>query len=180
MGWTRRTCARAGESRRQAGQLEWGRKSADVAALWVLTMRLSTIVGLSRCERRLVFMAAAMLVLTRVSLWMLPFRAVRRLMAWAPRRTEAPRLPCARRVGWAVKRTSRFVPGASCLAQALTAEWLLRRFGTPGLLRIGVAKTPEGGLRAHAWVESEGRIVVGALSDLAAYTVLAAPARPQP
>ncbi len=67
----------------------------------------------------------------------------------------------------------RVVPRATCLPQALAAESLLTRGGLPAELQIGVKKTPEGKLLAHAWVESEGQIVVGALPEgLGAYTRL--------
>jgi hypothetical protein len=39
-------------------------------------------------------------------------------------------------------------------------------------LRIGVTKGPEGELKAHAWVESNGRIIIGQQKDLRSYTVL--------
>ncbi len=39
------------------------------------------------------------------------------------------------------------------------------RNGYPVELRIGVVKTNQGGLEAHAWVESGGRLVVGDLTQ---------------
>ena len=56
--------------------------------------------------------------------------------------------------------------------QALTAKTLLARAGQPAALRIGVAKKPDGHLEAHAWLESEGRIVVGHLRDLSRFSPL--------
>jgi hypothetical protein len=49
---------------------------------------------------------------------------------------------------------------------------LLGRFGLPACLRIGVAKTKAGNLQAHAWVESEGKIVIGRITNLSHYTML--------
>jgi hypothetical protein len=49
---------------------------------------------------------------------------------------------------------------------------LLARIGQPAALRIGVARSEEGRFQAHAWVESQGRIVVGKLPDLRRYAVL--------
>jgi len=49
-----------------------------------------------------------------------------------------------------------------CLPQALVVECLLKRRGFDASLHIGVVKDPEeGGLLAHAWVESGGDIVIG-------------------
>jgi hypothetical protein len=42
----------------------------------------------------------------------------------------------------------------------------------PRSLRIGVAKGEAGKLEAHAWVESQGRIVIGGLRDLPYFTPL--------
>jgi len=62
-----------------------------------------------------------------------------------------------------MSHAQRVVPGATCLPQALAAEALLKRGGLPADLRIGVMKGASGKLLAHAWVESDGRIVVGDL-----------------
>jgi len=53
------------------------------------------------------------------------------------------------------------VPRASCLTQALAAAILLARHGYPATLRLGVAKNPDGSLRAHAWIESGGQTMLG-------------------
>jgi hypothetical protein len=72
-----------------------------------------------------------------------------------------------------VETASRRTPGLkTCLAQALAAQVLLTRRGYPALLRIGVAKGERQQLQAHAWVESEGKIVIGG-SELERYTPLA-------
>jgi Transglutaminase-like superfamily len=71
-----------------------------------------------------------------------------------------------------VALASRYVPTATCLAQALAGQTLLAQQGEPAVLRIGVAKNEAGKLEAHAWVESQGRIVIGASLDLCRYTQL--------
>jgi hypothetical protein len=61
-----------------------------------------------------------------------------------------------------VRAASRFIPGGSnCLVRALAAQTLLGRFGYRSELRIGVRKTPDAGLAAHAWLESAGTVVIG-------------------
>ena len=65
------------------------------------------------------------------------------------------------RVTWALAKVSRLVPRASCLPRAIAAELLLTRMGYRATLHIGVARTHRHGLEAHAWVDSEGIIVVG-------------------
>lgn len=65
-------------------------------------------------------------------------------------------------VVWAVAVAGRYVPGGrGCLPQALAAETLLKRYGFPAELKIGVAMSGGGIFQAHAWVESRGEILVG-------------------
>jgi hypothetical protein len=49
---------------------------------------------------------------------------------------------------------------------------LLARHGHPALVRIGVVRGEGGGVQAHAWVESEGAVVIGG-AELDRYTPLA-------
>src|SRR3989442_11741551 len=63
----------------------------------------------------------------------------------------------------AVSMCGRLLPRAKiCLVQALVAHTLLERHGHPASLRIGVDATGDRPFRAHAWVESRGRVIVGA------------------
>ena len=62
--------------------------------------------------------------------------------------------------------------GALCLARALTAQVLLEQQGCWPVLHIGVAKSEKGELQAHAWLEIDGQVVIGGLSDLARYQPL--------
>ncbi len=59
----------------------------------------------------------------------------------------------------ALQRGSRLVPGSTCLVQALAGQWLLQGEGYPAQLRIGVSKAE--GFEAHAWVELEGKVLIG-------------------
>ena len=70
--------------------------------------------------------------------------------------------PAPDRIAWAIAAASSFVPGGSnCLLRALAAGMMLRRYGYDSALMIGVAKSPQGSLAAHAWLESAGQIVIG-------------------
>jgi hypothetical protein len=137
-------------------------------------------VRLDRRARRLLLRAGVLLVSVRLGLWLLPFPFVRwALDATSSRRAEDGRVDpqSIRRVGWAIDRAARCVPDATCLVRALAAEWLLKRLGQPGEVRIGVSRSTEGDLRAHAWLVSDGRIVLGKVPNLRAYSVLSAPNR---
>ena len=66
------------------------------------------------------------------------------------------------RVGWAVLKASRYIPGSRhCLTQALVAKTLLGNQGRAIDVRIGVAKDEAGRLIAHAWLEAEGKPIFG-------------------
>jgi hypothetical protein len=77
------------------------------------------------------------------------------------------------RIAWAVDAVSRHMPvDVTCLTQALATEFLLGRLGQPSNLRIGVAKDEQNELQAHAWIEIEGRVLIGGKVDLSRYVVL--------
>lgn len=66
------------------------------------------------------------------------------------------------RIVWAVSAVSRYAPlNFSCLVQALSAKIALGRQGYPVTVRIGVAPAGCGKLSAHAWLESNGEVVIG-------------------
>jgi hypothetical protein len=65
----------------------------------------------------------------------------------------------------------RYVPNATCLPQSLAAQVLLGRHGYLTQLRIGFARDKEGRLKAHAWLEKEGEVIVGG-EDYLHYTPL--------
>ena len=66
------------------------------------------------------------------------------------------------RIAWAIAGASPLVAGGSnCLLRAIAAGLMLRQYGYDAALIIGVAKASDGGLAAHAWLESAGEIVIG-------------------
>ena len=80
-----------------------------------------------------------------------------------------------------MSRAERTLPGSTCLARSLAAEWLLRAQGLDAKLSIGVATAAPSAalpLDAHAWVESEGLVIAGdgELDRYAALVSFGAPA----
>jgi len=55
------------------------------------------------------------------------------------------------------------------LAQALAIQVLLERRGYPTQLRIGFTRSKGGQMSAHAWVECEGRVVIGGMGNMIRY-----------
>ena len=114
---------------------------------------------LSRSERRLGVRAVRVVAWVRLLLTIRSFAA-------ADRATRAVRVsPSAgghspERIGVVVAAVSRYVPGATCLTQALAARVLLAQEGHSSELVLGMARVGAR-LRAHAWLEAGGTIVVG-------------------
>jgi hypothetical protein len=126
--------------------------------------------ALSPGVRWLLIKSATLLIAVRLGLWLLPFHMMRRILSATRRRAAPYSAADARRIAQAVKTSSKYVPMATCLTQALTTMMMLG--GRQGILRVGVARGKTGSLLAHAWVEIEGRVVIGWREDLSAFTVL--------
>ncbi|MBW4516109.1 MAG: lasso peptide biosynthesis B2 protein [Timaviella obliquedivisa GSE-PSE-MK23-08B] len=136
---------------------------------------------MSGSDRLHLLNAFLLLSLIRLSLWLLPFRLVLKLVQRLSNPLQisqkggspvSPDYPISHIV-WRVNVSSQYMPGgAKCLARALTTQVLLHRQGYLPDLRIGVAKAAAGQLEAHAWVEYQGRVVIGQLKDLARYLPL--------
>jgi hypothetical protein len=70
----------------------------------------------------------------------------------------------ARRLGWAVVRILRFLPGDTrCLRRSLVLMQLLERRGISARLVIGARSGPD--FLAHAWVEYDGQPVLSTEGD---------------
>lgn len=61
---------------------------------------------------------------------------------------------------------------ATCLRQALLLWFFLARRGIVTELRLGVEKSREGDLAAHAWVERDGQVLIGGDDVQQRYVVL--------
>jgi hypothetical protein len=125
---------------------------------------LRKLFRLDGTSRRLLAEAAFVVPAVRVALSLLPFRLVHRGIAEATRRLHRPTADATRTpecITWAVTAVAVRVPRATCLTQALAATLMLVRHGHSATLRVGVAKNDDGSLRAHAWLESGGRTILG-------------------
>lgn len=110
-------------------------------------------------EQRLVVKAWFAVSAVRVLLWVVPYRLIDAwLLQKAPAVGRAPVPPDL--IARAVTRASTLVPAATCLVQALAGGWLIRRAGGRSTIRFGVARG-DAGFKAHAWLESGGRILIG-------------------
>lgn len=69
--------------------------------------------------------------------------------------------PSSQEICRVVDIAARLVPGATCLVKAQAGSAMLNRFGYPAEIKIGVWKKSSN-LEAHAWVECDEVVVLGA------------------
>lgn len=146
--------------------------------------QLRKLLQLAPHHRLLLIQAALVLTLIRLGLWLLPFQVLCRLLAKFSVSSHASSHAsghasvssiAVEQVVWAVEVVSRYAfGGVKCLARALTVRVLLAQQSDVTQLRIGVLKNVEGKLEAHAWVEHQGRVVIGGLQNLSDFTTLPA------
>ncbi len=124
--------------------------------------RLSRFFRLSSAEKTLLVKVWILLGITRLCLSVFRFDILRKvlkgispLVARGDQKFTDDQL--VRIVGIA----SRYVPKATCLAQALTVHLLLKQSGRQASLYIGVNGVEGGHLNAHAWVKSRGKVITG-------------------
>ncbi len=117
----------------------------------------------------LLFKVGLLLGVVRVGLRLISLRRLHAFVARVPRLPRARSAPSAQslaRLVWAVEVTARYL-GGSCLARALTLQWVLSRHGVPTRLWVGVKGGAASGVAntkpfaAHAWLEHEGKLLIG-------------------
>ena len=116
---------------------------------------------------RLLVSALVTVAQVRIALWVLPSRRVARLITVKRNAPSPP--PSPERLEWSVKVTSRVVPYATCLTQALALQRVLARHGYRAIVQVGVCNVG-GQFLAHAWVEHEGHMLLGTSESLACYS----------
>lgn len=138
---------------------------------------LRKLFHVSWAERWLLLKALVVVTLVRLGLLLLPFRMVKHgvtqsIEKMASKHRSGPAMEAYQhRVVWAVRAVARRTLGIRpCLVQALATQWLLGRVGCETKLRIGVVKENDQTLKAHAWLERGGDVIIGGRSSLVRYT----------
>ncbi len=120
-------------------------------------------------DRRLLLHASFLYVTTAALCSIAPFGRVTRWLGRLGRTgivTDESAAVTEARVLWATRTAAAVLPLRSgCLVEAVTAQTLLRRAGLSSSLRFGVARSGGDALVAHAWLEREGRTIVGGSPD---------------
>ncbi|MDX8477191.1 lasso peptide biosynthesis B2 protein [Mesorhizobium sp. VK24D] len=111
---------------------------------------------------QMLFLARCLAVVgaVRLGLTLSSYNRIRSLVTRLDARNDAD-IADLRRVAWGVAAAARFVPGASCLTQALAGHYLLARQGNASKICIGIERNSGAELNAHAWLISGDHIVLG-------------------
>ena len=125
--------------------------------------RLYRLLAIEAVERRLLIESAFLLGVIWLGLGRIPFTTLRRRVVGKPRKAaSSPNRRLADQAVWAVNTLCDAMPRPpKCLVRALAVQALLSRRGYPSRLHIGVMRDSQGGLDGHAWVEGEGRVLIG-------------------
>ena len=126
--------------------------------------RLRKFFALPASERWLLMKAVAKLTGTTIGLRALPFSYWRHRLgdtADAPTTPPGVSKQPAERIAWAVGVAAAYVPGATCLVQALVARSMMLRQGFPAQVRIGVRPGETTRMEAHAWLVLDGQVILG-------------------
>jgi len=135
--------------------------------------RLNKFLRLSFSEKILFIKAWTLLGIIRLGLSLLPFIMLKNVLrVIGPSIARVDEQLSEDQLVWAVAAASRFIPKATCLAQALAIQLFLKQSGREAHVHIGV-EGKRGRLDAHAWVESRGKVLFGG-SNLSRYTHLLA------
>jgi hypothetical protein len=138
--------------------------------------RLARFLSRPFADHRLLLQSVVALAGIRLGLSLLRFETLRRAIDRLSRvraRQNQPQWRLVRKVVWSVNVVSTYLPlFKNCLNRALATQLLLGRRGQLVDVRIGVGRDPKGAFKAHAWIESEGRIVLGHVEDLPELTPL--------
>jgi hypothetical protein len=137
---------------------------------------LKRFASFPRADQSLLIEAALFVGVMRAGLLLFPLQTVQRIARKIGKRSKGVRP--ADRIPWAVSAVSRYLPGSTCLTQALAAQALLARSGYVSRVEIGVAKDEERRFEAHAWLVFQEQVVIGG-PKVERYTALPAwPGRP--
>jgi hypothetical protein len=137
--------------------------------------RLVKFASLKRAEKKLFFEAVLFVSAVRVALWLIPFRWLQKsFMKFLSPKAGAAETDWSKieKICGYARRSSRLVPFATCLTQALAALYLLRLHGHDAELKIGVKKAEDENFGAHAWLEKDGRVLIGKLPKRERYIAL--------
>jgi hypothetical protein len=123
----------------------------------------SKVIALGGGKKAILIRAFLMLWIARIGVYLVPLQGLQKVMD----RSRILPFPgivsnaSPDMTAWAVAVASRYGPGSTCLVRALATQELLAQQGLSSDLHIGVSKGDTSPFDAHAWVEMNGRVVIG-------------------
>lgn len=126
--------------------------------------KLRRFLALGLSDRLFLAGCLATVATVRLSLTILSYKRMRAWLPVTPAR-EIATTGELKRIAWGIRNAARFVPGASCLTQALSGQLILARRGKSSQVRIGVARDDQGRFVAHAWLIAGDRVVLGGAEE---------------
>lgn len=114
---------------------------------------LRRLLAQPRYRRRLLGVALAWLLVVRAGLVLRSAAVLARRLGRGRGRSTARY--SAQEAAWAVQAVGTRL-GFNCLAKSIALHAMLRRAGFDPQVVFGVAKSPSGGILAHAWVVLDG------------------------
>lgn len=125
-----------------------------------LMLKIKNFFKLSSKKQSLLCKTLLLTILIRLSLFLLSFSRVQVIANKLSKiRTNKKDIKAVEDIIWSVKVSSHYVPNATCLTQAITAQILLTKYNYNSKLKIGVVKSDN--FEAHAWVEINNKIILG-------------------
>ena len=118
-----------------------------------------SFISLKLDEKRLILQTFFLNYYIRLILWIYSFQRVQKIAKNKGKHSKHDSISVSRLM-WAVNASSHYVFRSTCLTKALTAQILLEQYGYESTLKVGVFRDEE--FEAHAWVEHEGEVVMGA------------------
>jgi hypothetical protein len=127
--------------------------------------KIQKFLFLNRTNRYLLIETFLLLNFVRVGFLFLKFPTIQQILTrFGQSRPDKSKYPVIsiERIVWCVEVSTQLSPGgAKCLARALTVHALMQRQGYAPKLQIGVLTRPPEKFEAHAWIEYQGKVVIG-------------------
>jgi len=122
--------------------------------------KINSFYKLSSEKKSLFIKSLILTIFIRLSLTLLSFPRVKKISKRISKPNNNQKDTASiKDIVWSVQAVSPYVPKATCLTQAITAQILLSRYNHRSNLKIGVIKAEE--FEAHAWLEIDDKIVLG-------------------
>src|SRR3990167_5618297 len=113
-------------------------------------------------KKILLIESALLLIGARVLLLIAPFNLIRNFLSIRRKSKKPKKQIQIEDIRWSIDAASNHIPFTkSCLVKALVGQILLKENGYNPNLCIGVSKDNENQLDAHAWIDINGKTIIG-------------------